>query len=397
MAKNKSGNSSLAAANAAKQDEFYTRLEDIESELRHYEKHFEGKTVLCNCDDPFESNFFRYFVLKFNSLKLKKLICTCYRGSSVAYKQLSLFDLEDEESEEEETIKRTPYKAIVTKVHDTTGDGGIDMNDVANLFKNGENELTKLQGDGDFRSDECLKLLDEADIVVTNPPFSLFREYVSTLMEKGKQFLIIGNQNAISYKEIFPLIKENRVWLGFHSGDMAFKVPDYYEERETRYWQDGSGQKWRSLGNVCWFTNLDHSKRHEELVLFKHYNQDEFPKYDNYDAIEVSKASDIPCDYFGVMGVPITFLDKFNPDQFKLLGISKTWDVDNGLKCKMYPRQIQIGKDGKKTTDVTKLNDGPVIKHASPPPGTTYYIVDGEFFTQGYARVFIKRKGLKVS
>lgn len=315
------GNKSLNAAAAAKQDEFYTQLTDIEKELRHYRKHFTGKTVLCNCDDPFESNFFKYFVLNFNKLKLKKLIATCYAGSPIVYTQMNLFG-EPEEVIQAEREKKA-YKVEVTQVYDTTGDGGVDMFDVAELFRMGKNSLELLKGDGDFRSDECLALLDEADIVVTNPPFSLFREYVGTLMEHEKKFLIIGSQNAVSYQDIFAYLKQNQIWLGYNNGDMAFRVPDYFEPRETRYWQDENGQKWRSLGNIAWFTNLDIKKRHEEIILVKRYDSDQYRKYVNFDAIEISKVSDIPCDYAEYMGVPITFLDKYNPNQFEIIGISR--------------------------------------------------------------------------
>lgn len=306
----------LGAAKTAKQDEFYTQLSDIEKEMRHYRRHFKGKTILCNCDDPFESNFFKFFVLNFNRLGIKKVIATCYSGSPIAGKQLSLFDIVGDSEE----TRNKPYKAVVTSVYDKTGDGGVDMFDVAELFKSHENELSELDGDGDFRSPECLALLDEADIVVTNPPFSLFREYVSTLMEHKKEFIIIGNQNAITYKDIFLLLMQNKMWLGNKSGDMAFMVPDSYEPRETRYWQDEDGQKWRSLGNICWYTNLDIKKRHESMILAKRYKASEYPKYDNYDAIEVGKMADIPCDYKGIMGVPITFMDKYCPEQFEILG-----------------------------------------------------------------------------
>lgn len=282
-------NSNLNAAKTAKNDEFYTQLTDIEKELRHYRKHFKDKTVLCNCDDPFESNFFKYFVLNFNRLGLKKLITTCYEGSAVA---------------EYRNGKAKPYKAVVTTVHDTTGDSGIDMEDVRNLFDLGENELVELEGDGDFRSEECLTLLDEADIVVTNPPFSLFREYVATLMEYKKKFIIIGNMNAITYKEIFPLLKDDDVWLGSTH-------PKEFIQR------DGTIKK---FGNICWYTNLDIKKRHEEMILVKRYSPEEYPHYDNYDAINVNKVINIPCDYAGVMGVPITFLDKYNPEQFEIIG-----------------------------------------------------------------------------
>ena len=309
------GNKSLGQAKNAKKDEFYTQLTDIEKELRYYKKHFRDKVVFCNCDDPFESNFFKYFVLNFNRLGLKKLIATCYTGSPIANTQISLFDVVGEEN------KNKPYKAIVTTVYDKTGDGSIDMLDVAELFKSGENELTELKGDGDFRSNECIELLEESDIVVTNPPFSLFRDYIALLIEYNKSFIIIGSQNAITYREIFPLLKDNKIWLGNNSGDMAFTVPDDYEARETRFWIDDNGQKWRSLGNICWFTNLDIKKRHEELILIRRYNAKDYPVYDNYNAINVNKIADIPCNYSGAMGVPITFMDKYNPDQFEILGI----------------------------------------------------------------------------
>ena len=338
------GNKSLNKAQDAREDEFYTQLTDVEKEMRYYRKHFKGKTILCNCDDPYESNFFKYFALNFNRLGLKKLVATCYKGSPIANRQLSIFDIL---GETQESYDR-PYKAVVTTVHDTTGDGGVDMFDVAELFKSKENRLTELNGDGDFRSDECLELMDEADIVVTNPPFSLFREYVATLVEHKKKFLIIGSQNNITYKEIFPLLMKNEMWLGYKAGDMAFTVPDYYEARETRYWEDDTGQKWRSLGNICWYTNLDIKKRHEEMILVKRYDPEDYPTYDNYDAIEVSKVSHIPCDYGGIMGVPITFLDKYNPDQFDILGIT---DRNNlyGLTTKIYTR-----KDGANYSDCNR-------------------------------------------
>lgn len=316
----KSANANLGAAKTAKKDEFYTQLTDIEKEMRYYRKHFKGKTVLCNCDDPFESNFFKYFVLNFNRLGLKKLIATCYTGSPIAGKQLSLFDIIGDDEEKQDK----PYKAVVTKVYDVTGDGGVDMFDVAELFKSHENELTELYGDGDFRSEECLALLDEADIVVTNPPFSLFREYVATLMEYDKKFIIIGNVNAITYKEFFPLLKENKVWIGpsIHSGDRKFYVPDDYPLNAAGCGVDEDGRRFIRVKGVRWYTNLDIRQRHEEMILVKRYSSEEYPSYENYDAIEVSKTSDIPCDYAGVMGVPITFMDKYSPDQFEILGLS---------------------------------------------------------------------------
>lgn len=311
------GNSTLGGAKQARQDEFYTQLSDIEAELRHYRRHFKGKTVLCNCDDPFESNFFKYFALNFNRLGLKKLIATCYAGSPVVGTQLLLFG----DATEEE--RKTPYKAEVTSVRDATGNGGVDMDDVAQLFESGENTLTKLEGDGDFRSKECMALLDEADIVVTNPPFSLIREFITLLVAKGKHFIIIGPQSAIKYRETFPLIRDNKMWLGYGFGDMAFQVPEDYEPRATRYWQDETGQKWRSLGNICWFTNLDIRKRHDEMILVKRYKPEDYPQYTNFDGIDVSSVSAIPCDYAGVMGVPITFMEQHNPDQFEIVGLGE--------------------------------------------------------------------------
>ena len=272
------GNKSLNTAAAAKQDEFYTQLSDIEKELRHYRKHFDGKIVLCNCDDPFESNFFKYFVLNFNRLKLKKLIATCYAGSPIIYTQMNFVG--DEEEVVQIEREKKPYKVEVTQVYDTTGDGGVDMLDVAELFRMGKNSLELLEGDGDFRSPECLELMDEADIVVTNPPFSLFREYVAILMERKKHFIIIGSENNVTYKEIFPLLRNGNMWLGNCYGDMSFRVPDHYEARETRFWIDENGQKWRSMGNIVWFTNLDIKRRHEPLVLFRKYDPEKYPAHD---------------------------------------------------------------------------------------------------------------------
>lgn len=323
------GNTNLARANREKNDEFYTRLTDIEKELRHYRKHFKGKTILCNCDDPFESNFFKYFVLNFNKLGLKKLIATCYATSSISNKELSLSKvLGNDEAKE-----GRPYKAVVTKIYDATGDGGIDMLDVAELFKMGENELTELKEDGDFRSEECLELLKEVDIVVTNPPFSLFREYVATLVEYDKKFIIIGNQNAITYKEIFPLLKDNIIWLGNNNpAPKLFYVPTLLEERKNIK-KDENGDLVATFGNICWFTNLDIKKRHEDLILIKKYNDEDYPTYDNYDVINVNKVKDIPYDYEDIMGVPITFIDKYNPEQFEIIGIANSARWIGDLEC----------------------------------------------------------------
>ena len=305
-------NAGLNAAGKAKKDEFYTQLTDIEKELRHYRQHFRGKTVFCNCDDPFESNFFKYFVLNFGRLGLKKLIATCYAGSPIANRQLSLFDVVGDGPEKQDR----PYRAIVNTVYDKTGDGGIDMLDVAELFRSGENELTELQGDGDFRSPESLALMDEADIVVTNPPFSLFREYVAVLMEHQKKFIIIGNQNAITYKEIFTLLKDNKMWLGYgFAGNIAFFESPYEDTAASSQHREGLIR----VSGVMWFTNLDIRKRHDELILFRKYDSENYPNYENYNAININKVVEIPRDYAGVMGVPITFMDKYSPEQFEIL------------------------------------------------------------------------------
>ena len=311
-----SKNTSLNRANVAKKDEFYTQLSDIENELKHYHKHFEGKTVLCNCDDPRVSNFFHYFSYNFEKLKLKKLITTCYKN-----KQMDLFSQNDSN------------RAIYLEY-----DGDKNNNRVPDRS---EIEMHHLKGDGDFRSKECVEILKQSDIVVTNPPFSLFREYVAQLIKYNKRFLIIGNQNAAIYKEIFLLIKDNKIWFGYHVGDMSFKVPIHFEPRSTRYWQDEGGQKWRSLGTICWFTNLDVEKRHENLILYKTYSPQEYPSYDNYDAIDVDKVASIPTNYDGVMGVPLTFLNKHNPDQFEILG--NDYNVRQGL----LPELVKSDWDGK--------------------------------------------------
>jgi hypothetical protein len=322
MSEKKPKNAQQNHAKVAKQDEFYTQRSDIEKELAQYKQHFKGKVVLCNCDDPYESEFFRYFALKFNDLGLKKLIATSYSGSPI---QGTLFNTDFKLGD-----KRTPYKAVVTKLYDITWDGVEDMLDIDQLFRQNENSIEALQGDGDFRSEECVTLLDEADIIVTNPPFSLWREYVKLLMEHNKKFLIIGNVNAISTKDIFPYIKDNLLWLGhsIHSGDREFRVPEHYPLDAAGFRVTDDGTKYIRVKGVRWFTNLDYKQRHDMLVLYKRYTPEQYPKYDNYDAIEVSKTSDIPCDYAGVMGVPITFMDKYNPDQFELLDARNFTNID---------------------------------------------------------------------
>ena len=285
-------NRNFHAAKADKNDEFYTQLETIEKELKHYSEHFRDKVVYLNCDDPRESNFFTYFKDNFDVLGLKELIVSCYK--------------EDE-------------PAVWLRYSTTTE--ATTVNPVAP----DDEQLNYFVGDGDFRSQESISLLKEADIVVTNPPFSLFREFVAQMVEYDKKFLIIGNQNAITYKETFPLIKDDKVWLGVAQGDMAFKVPDNYEPRKTRYWVDAEGQKWRSFGNINWWTNLEHSSRKKDLILECIYvgNEDKYPTYDNYDAINVDKVAEIPNDYSGVIGVPISFLHKYNPEQFEIVKFRK--------------------------------------------------------------------------
>jgi len=314
----------LSKAKKNKADEFYTQLADIEAEMRHYKEHFRGKVVFCNCDDPYESNFFKYFALNFNFLGLRKLIATCYVNSPVAGEQLSLFDAADLPGLPGPG-RSSPHKIEITEVSDENADGAIDLADVEMLLRNGGNSLTLLEGDGDFRSAESIRLLREADIVATNPPFSLFREYVAQLAEYDKKFIIIGNVNAITYKEVFKLIEENRIWLGksIHSGDREFRVPDSYPLQAAGYRVDENGAKYIRVKGVRWFTNLDFDERHENLTLYKQYTPEEYPRYVNYDAIEVSKTAEIPYDYDGEMGVPITFLDKYNPDQFEIIGSSR--------------------------------------------------------------------------
>ena len=312
-------NANLHAADRAKKDEFYTQLTDIEKELRHYTEHFRDKVVFCNCDDPYESNFFKYFALMFNKLGLKKLIATCYNGSPVSGNEL-LLDFGDTVDDP----KKIAYKVEITEVIDTNGDGAINLADIQYLMQNDKNVISILKGNGDFRSEECVELLKEADIVVTNPPFSLFREYMAQLVQYNKLFLIIGNVNAISYKESFRLIRENKMWLGasIHSGDREFRVPDSYPLTAAGQRIDENGIKYIRVKGVRWFTNMDYPQRHEDLMLYKRYTPEEYPNYDNYDAIEIPLTEVIPSDYEGIMGVPISFLDKYCPEQFEIIDIS---------------------------------------------------------------------------
>lgn len=357
------GNSTLHKAKKAKNDEFYTCLADIENELRHYKDHFKDKIVYCNCDDPYESNFLQYFLLNFRHLGLKKLITTGYATSPIAGMQLSLFD-------DDLPAYRKAHKIEITSVDglNITDNKIIKLSDlpkkakgikITNLNDSKAKDGTVYLG-GDFRSRECIKLLCEADIVVTNPPFSLFREYIAQLVEYNKKFLVIGNQNAITYKEIFPLIKENKIWLGNYLVKI-FVVPNLIEIKDNIKKGD-DGKYYANFGNVCWFTNLTHSKRQEKIISYKIYNPSDYPKYDNYNAIEVSKTANIPMDYDGVMGVPITFLDKYNPEQFEILGATESEGIgfSNGLWI-----------------------EGSSAKQA---------LVNGE---KVYKRLFIKHKGVK--
>lgn len=312
-------NKNLNAAKTAKKDEFYTQMSDIERELQHYWQHFRGKTILCNCDDPYESNFFKYFALRFNQLGLKKLICTCYNGSPVQGNELMIDwgDFTDEP-------KKIAYKVEITEVRDMNGDGAVDLSDVQYLLQNDKNVLSILKT-GDFRDPECIELLKQADVVVTNPPFSLFREYIAQLMEYNKKLLIIGNMNAIHYKEVFPLIKSNKLWTGFKpfSGGMnMIQTPTDFDPTKTKsYSINERGQIIKNIMGVIWFTNLDHNKRHEEMDLVSRYSPDNYPHYDNCDAIDVASVMDIPIDFDGIMGVPDTFLEKYNPNQFEIIGL----------------------------------------------------------------------------
>tara|TARA_B100001057_G_scaffold243119_1_gene243471 strand:+ start:174 stop:1172 length:999 start_codon:yes stop_codon:yes gene_type:complete len=285
----------LVKAKNKKNDDFYTQLVDIEQELKHYRKHFNGKVVYCNCDDPKNSNFFHYFSYNFERLGLKKLITTCYKNN-----QLDLFS-----REESNTSLKLEYN------------GDKNNNRVPDIDEIG---VTRLKGDGDFRSQECIDILKTADIIVTNPPFSLFREYIQQLIDFNKKFLVLGHQNAISYREIFTHIKNNKLWLGYDNGGTKwFRVKDHYDIKTETRKKIIDGKKYFSMGNIYWFTNLSHEKRNEDLILYKKYSPEEYPKYDNYDAINIDKVVDIPIDYDGYMGVPITFLDKHNIKQFEII------------------------------------------------------------------------------
>ena len=369
-----SGNSALNKAALAKKDEFYTQLTDIEKEMRYYKDYFKGKTVFCNCDDPFESNFFKFFAMNFNSLGIKKLIATCYVSSPVVGGELNYYVDKNgqisflpigEVKEVKAQGDKKPYRVEITEVTDENGDGRVDLADVEYLLKNKKNVLSLLDGDGDFRSEECIRLLEQSDVVVTNPPFSLFREFIAQLIEYEKNFIIIGNMNAIHYKEVFPLIRDNKVWIGpsIHSGDRKFNVPDDYPLNAAGCGIDETGRKFIRVKGIRWFTNIDILQRHEDLILYKNYSSESYPKYCNYDAINVDKVSDIPCDYYEDMGVPDNFLDQYNPEQFEIIG----------LGCGDLAKEIGIEKNYRGRTDLAYKVDG---KDKCP-----------------YSRIIIRRKG----
>ena len=379
MAKHKN----LHEAKINKYDEFYTQLSDIENELRHYKQHFKDKVVFCNCDDPYESNFFKYFAMNFNSLGLKKLIATGYSTSPILGTELNVWT-----GEETEVKERVPYVAYINEVKDMNGDGRIDLEDVKILLKEKRNCRRKLHGNGkypagDFRSEESISLLKQADVVVTNPPFSLFREYVQQLIEYDKKFLIIGNKNSLTFKEIFPLIKNNQLWVGCKSmsADMLFDVSDEYKQELLK---GKVGGKYRIVDGVVkgraaaiWYTNLDIKKRHEDLILYKNYNPNDYLKFDNFDAINIDKTKDIPCDYDGVMGVPITFLDKYNPDQFEIVGFGQG-DImyEHGVSQEFVDAYRKSGQKG-------TVHKG--------HPFLVYYRQDG-YPVIPYFRILIKRR-----
>lgn len=307
----------LDDAKKSKKDEFYTQLSDIERELKYYKSQFKDKIVYCNCDDPYESNFFKFFAANFNNFQLKKIIATCYTGSPIVGSQLPLFELKGLKNN-----SREAFKIEINKVEDSNKDGAIDMSDVEWLLKHNENTITPLKQGGDFRSKECIDLLKKCDIICTNPPFSLFREYVAQLIGYNKKFLIIGNTNSLTYKEIFKLFKENKIRTGYTNFNvgMFFIVP---KDWEHFHHIDADGNKIARVSTSCWFTNLNVEKHNNFIDLYKRYNPKDYPKYDNYDAINIDKVNDMPKDYRGVMGVPITFIDKYNPEQFEIIKFRK--------------------------------------------------------------------------
>ncbi len=396
-------NDALTVAKEKKSDEFYTQYEDIQREVNAYLEYnpdtFRDKVVLLPCDDPEWSNFTRFFAQNFEMLGLKKLISTSYATESKqAHEsvQLSIYDFltEFETSSPQYDENISPKRGKIFTL--TRGSKRINFNDL---------QWKYLEGDGDFRSEEVSRLRDEADIIVTNPPFSLFREFLAWIMQADKKFLIIGNVNCITYKEVFPLIKDNRIWTGCRFNErvngkiMTFRVPDSYPLTGTELFIGDDGRKYISVAGTGWFTNLDHGRRHQPISLMtmadnlkfsvhKEVKLNGYPFYDNYDALEVPYTDAIPSDYDGIMGVPVSFIKYYCPEQFEIIGITKTWF---GMASKIYPQQIQISKSGIRSI-VTKLNDGPVLKIQTPPEDTTYYMVDDDCFIQLYARILIRKK-----
>ena len=353
----KSSNNNLHKAKDSKKDEFYTQLSDIENELKHYKTHFKDKIVYCNCDDPRVSNFFQYFSYNFEALGLKKLITTCYKNQDA-----ELFSQNESE------------QAIYLEY-----EGDKNGNQVPDISEIG---IRSLSGDGDFRSAECIELLKQADIVVTNPPFSLFREYVAQLIKYEKKFIIIGNLNAVTYKDIFKLVKENKLWFGksIHSGDREFRVPNDYPLNAAGSRTDDDGNKYIRVKGVRWYTNLDYLERHEDLLLFKEYTPEEYPTYDNYDAINVDVTKHIPKDYNGAMGVPITFLDKYNPEQFEIIGLGIS---NSGIEIGVHPYKPEHKKYRKE------------IQKRGAVDGDLYMIKDG-IVEVPYARIIIRNKKVQL-
>lgn len=362
----------LTNAKRAKKDEFYTQLGDISKELKYYKPYFKDKVVFCNCDDPYESNFFKFFALNFNFFGLKKLIATCYNGSPIAGDELPL--LFDDMGEEP---KKIAYKVEITEVKDYNSDGAVNLTDVQYLIQNDKNVLSRLKGNGDFRSPECVELLKEADIVVTNPPFSLFREYVALLVKYQKQYVIIGNTNSLACKEIFGLFQKDQIRTGYTNFNvgMFFYVPDSFE----KYHHIENGKKIARVSTSCWYTNLPVSKHNEDIILYKHYSPEEYPKYDNYDAINVDSYKDIPCDYYGAMGVPVTFLDKYNPNQFEI--IWRGGDIEWAeAECTFYTPPTKEMADNFKKQDKTWRIQNP-------------YLLDKDGYAHVvYQRIFIRRR-----
>lgn len=355
----KAGNATLNHAFIVKKDEFYTQYEDVASEMVKYPEQLQGKTVLCNCDDPFESAFFRYFVLNFDALGLAGLISTCFDSSPIAGCE---YPLEG---------RTGAYKAVVTEVPEDSlvrPDGSLDLE---SLFTMPGNSLAHLAGDGDFRSEECEALLEDVDVVATNPPFSLFREYMSQLERHNKEFIILGNMNAVTYREVFPLFRDNKVWYGdsIRSGDRKFHVPDSYPLNASGCGVDASGKRFIRVKGVRWLTNMDNGRRHEPIELTRSYSPEEYPCYENYDAIEVGRTMNIPADYDGIMGVPITFLDKYSPEQFEIIMLA------NG--------------NARSSVDSKTLTEVGYRQHSEDKGGVG--IINGR---RSYARILIRKKSV---